>query len=49
MTNSFQDRLGCVVATGTDGEQAGDRAAAAAGLIRIELEEPALPDEGVAG
>ncbi|MCQ6246001.1 ATP-grasp domain-containing protein [Streptomyces malaysiensis] len=49
VTNTFQDRLGCVVATGTDGEQAGDRAAAAARLIRIELEEPALPDEGVAG
>nr|WP_272927030.1 hypothetical protein [Streptomyces sp. SID8382] len=49
VTNTFQDRLGCVVATGADGEQAGDRAAAAARLIRIELEEPALPDEGVAG
>lgn len=49
VTHSFQDRLGCVVATGTDGEQAGHRAAAAARLISIELEEPAMPEEGVAG
>ncbi|WNE94158.1 ATP-grasp domain-containing protein [Streptomyces luomodiensis] len=49
VTHSFQDRLGCVVATGADGEQAGARAAAAARLIRIELEKPAKPEEGVAG
>ncbi|MFJ8661903.1 ATP-grasp domain-containing protein [Streptomyces sp. NPDC093795] len=49
ITHSFQDRLACVVATGADAAQAAQRAAAAARLIRIELEEPAAPEEGVGG
>ncbi|MYV67878.1 hypothetical protein GT043_18460, partial [Streptomyces sp. SID2131] len=49
ITHSFQDRLACVVATGADAAQAARRAAAAARLIRIELEEPAAPEEGDGG
>ncbi|MEU2236495.1 ATP-grasp domain-containing protein [Streptomyces vietnamensis] len=49
ITHSFQDRLACVVATGADAAQAAQRAAAAVRLIRIELEEPAAPEEGVGG
>ncbi|MGW8793958.1 ATP-grasp domain-containing protein [Streptomyces althioticus] len=49
ITHSFQDRLGCVVATGTGTAQAASRAELAARLIRIELEEPATPEEGNGG
>ncbi|GLP63906.1 argininosuccinate lyase [Streptomyces sp. TUS-ST3] len=49
ITHSFQDRLGCVVATGADTAQAGSRAESAARLIRIELEEPGTPAEGNGG
>ncbi|MFF7610151.1 ATP-grasp domain-containing protein [Streptomyces parvulus] len=49
ITHSFQDRLGCVVATGSGTAQAATRAERAAGLIRIELEEPATPEEGNGG
>ncbi|MFJ8794027.1 ATP-grasp domain-containing protein [Streptomyces sp. NPDC102462] len=49
ITHSFQDRLGCVVATGTSAAQAASRAEPAARLIRIELEEPATPEEGNGG
>jgi biotin carboxylase len=49
ITHSFQDRLACVVATGADAAEAAQRAADAARLIRIELEEPAAPEEGVGG
>ncbi|MEV0695631.1 ATP-grasp domain-containing protein [Streptomyces sp. NPDC050388] len=46
ITHSFQDRLGCVVATGTGTAQAASRAELAARLIKIELKEPATPEEG---
>ncbi|MCD7440493.1 ATP-grasp domain-containing protein [Streptomyces lincolnensis] len=49
ITHSFQDRLGCVVATGADTAQAGSRAESAARLIRIELDEPVTPEEGNGG
>ncbi|MET7321928.1 ATP-grasp domain-containing protein [Streptomyces sp. NPDC005549] len=49
ITHSFQDRLGCVVATGSGTAQAATHAERAAGLIRIELEEPATPEEGNGG
>ncbi|MBO4254987.1 ATP-grasp domain-containing protein [Streptomyces griseorubiginosus] len=49
ITHSFQDRLGCVVATGPDTAQAGFRAESAARLIRIELDEPVTPEEGNGG
>ncbi|WP_369359706.1 ATP-grasp domain-containing protein [Streptomyces sp. cg2] len=49
ITHSFQDRLGHVVATGVDAEEAAHRAARAAGLIRIELDGPAGPAEGAGG
>ncbi|MEV5210948.1 ATP-grasp domain-containing protein [Micromonospora sp. NPDC053740] len=45
ITNSFQDRLGCVVATGADPEQAAQRAVAAVGMIDVRLEVPASADE----
>ncbi|SOD60077.1 Biotin carboxylase [Streptomyces zhaozhouensis] len=37
ITHSFRDRLGCVVATGSGAAEAGARAEAAAGLVRVEL------------
>ncbi|MFD5364593.1 ATP-grasp domain-containing protein [Streptomyces tendae] len=49
ITHSFQDRLGCVVATGSGTAQAATRAEQAAGLIGIELEEPATPEKGNGG
>ncbi|MFJ8630140.1 ATP-grasp domain-containing protein [Streptomyces sp. NPDC093568] len=49
ITHSFQDRLGCVVATGADTGQAGSRAESAVRMIRIELEDPATPEEGNGG
>ncbi|MEY7979541.1 hypothetical protein AB8O53_24865, partial [Streptomyces pilosus] len=49
ITHSFQDRLACVVATGADAAQAARRAADAARLVRVELEDPAAPGEGVGG
>ncbi|CAM5642180.1 ATP-grasp domain-containing protein OS=Streptomyces tendae OX=1932 GN=GUR47_32350 PE=4 SV=1 [Streptomyces tendae] len=49
ITHSFQDRLGCVVATGSGTAQAATHAEQAAELIRIELEEPATPEEGNGG
>lgn len=52
ITQSFQDRLGCVVATGADTGEAGRRAESAARLVRIELEQPAapaVPEQGVRG
>ncbi|WP_425583830.1 hypothetical protein [Streptomyces rectiviolaceus] len=54
VTHSFQDRLGCVVATGASGEEAERHALDAARLIRIELENQtatheASETEGVGG
>lgn len=54
ITHSFQDRLGCVVATGASGQEAERHALDAARLIRIELEnQTATQDtpetEGVGG
>ncbi|WP_367042237.1 ATP-grasp domain-containing protein [Streptomyces sp. Je 1-332] len=52
ITHSFQDRLGCVVATGASGDEAQRHALDAAGLIRIELENQtheASESEGVGG
>ncbi|WP_051753614.1 ATP-grasp domain-containing protein [Streptosporangium amethystogenes] len=43
ITHSFQDRLGCVVATGSDTDQAARRALAAILLISIHLDRPVTP------
>ncbi|MBT2400079.1 ATP-grasp domain-containing protein [Streptomyces sp. ISL-100] len=45
ITHSFQDRLGCVVATGPDADRAVRRAEAATRLISVRLENPATPEE----
>ncbi|MEU7650202.1 ATP-grasp domain-containing protein [Streptomyces huasconensis] len=49
ITHSFQDRLGHVVAVGADAGQAAERAASAARLIRIDLDEPTRSAEGAGG
>lgn len=41
LTHSFRDRLGCVVAAGESADQAAERAAAAARLLRVDLADPA--------
>ncbi|MET9554808.1 ATP-grasp domain-containing protein [Streptomyces sp. NPDC006645] len=43
ITHSFQDRLGCVVATGSDTRTAGRRAEAAAELIAVDIAQ-AVPE-----
>lgn len=45
ITHSFQDRLGCVVATGPDAAAAAGHAEAALGQITVHLEDPAAPGQ----